>query len=129
MKDVGIGIVGMALYIVISIGVPIAIIGGGIWFYNDVIKDEPSRTTTSYRDDIEVKQDYTPNKASDTIGYEFERAFVDGCAGEAPRSACQCMFNYLDDNLTNSEFLSIADLSEQQMMSNENIVNAVVSCS
>jgi len=129
MKDVGIGIVGIVFYLIVAVGIPIATIAGGIWLYNEVIRDEPSRTTSSYRDDVEVKQDYTPNRVSDTIGYEFERAFIDGCATEAPRSACQCMFNYLDRNLTNSEFIAVADMSEQQMMSNENIVNAVVSCS
>jgi len=109
MKDVLAGTAGFIIAVVFSFLIPVATIAGGIWFYNDVIKDEP-QTTSSYRDDVEVRQDYTPQRnVSDTIGYEGEQAFVNACATEAPRSTCQCMFNYFDSNMTNSEFYNLAN--------------------
>jgi len=53
-------------------------------------------------------KDDTPVKLapsiSDTMATNWERVFVDSCSTEANRSACQCLFDYLDSHLTNDQF-------------------------
>jgi hypothetical protein len=56
---------------------------------------------------------------SDYIGYHYEEGFIEGCTGEgATQGACQCMFDYIDNNMTNTEliaFSSLDNIEEHQM--------------
>jgi hypothetical protein len=65
----------------------------------------PNQTAPTYsapiKDDTQVK--LAPS-ISDSMASNWERVFVDSCSTEANRSACQCMYDYLDSHLTNDQF-------------------------
>lgn len=97
----------------------LAIIGGSVVvvFVIGAILAANDSNTNYVRDDYEVQQvetDYLPptNSKSDYIGLDEENAFMEGCTQYAPKSDCQCMFNYLDQNLTNAEFIDWAGLPD-----------------
>ena len=96
MKDVGIGIVGIVFYLIVAVGIPIATIAGGIWLYNEVIRDEP---TSSYRDDIEVKQDYTPSSPVAGISKsEYIDLATRNCSKTESESFCRCYYTLFMEN-------------------------------
>lgn len=79
------------------------------------------------RDDVEVPTAVPTRNVSDYIGYEMEQAFMGGCVPEAGFDACQCMFDYIDDNMTNEELINFMSLEnmESHPMFNETINNCI----
>lgn len=92
----------------------LAILGGLfivlVIFFAITDADEPE---TSFRDDTELPTATIQPLQSDYIGYAFEEAFMNGCLSEgASNASCQCMFDYLDTNLTNQELKNLSNLAD-----------------
>ena len=119
----------------ISSGIIFALaILGGLFMFLTIYFAVTEYNDTSYtptRDDVQVPVTIEPPVASisDTVGPAGEEAFIGGCAGEgASRSQCQCMFDYLDANLTNADFFASGDLTEEQMLRDPVFSEAIIGC-
>lgn len=70
------------------------------------------------------------NKKTDTLSPDFKHEYMLGCLeGNAGELFCECTYNYLNNTLTNEQFIKIAieSLEEDAKIPNE-IMKAVESC-
>lgn len=127
-KEIAATAVIIVLSIVVSLAIPVLIIAGGIWVYNSLSEDEVAPQTTTQTTSYQTFDDTEVEHKSDYIGQEYESLFVDGCVGAgASQSQCQCAFNYLDDNMTNTEFIefTFTEEIESHPMFNKAIINCL----
>ena len=80
-------------------------------------------TPTVQRDDKEARAP----KESDKLGATAESAFMEGCMTESSRSDCQCMYDYLDDSLTNERFMEVMRQAANDNFTSESI-DAIYAC-
>lgn len=79
--------------------------------YKSEVTTQPVAQTQQVVPPEIVQEEPQTTEYKDTIGAEFLNIAIDECALSADRSTCQCMFRELDQELSNTELLKLADLS------------------
>lgn len=110
----------------IIIGLLIAVITiGSIGYVAD--KDRmPIKSTTSAKDDYRVGIE---SDKYETLQPNAKRAFMIGCtsSGETTETQCSCMYDQLDNKLTNAEFSQVIKDSVDGIIS-DNMWSAAKAC-
>ena len=105
IKNIGGGILMVGIWLVslvVSIAVPVLIIAWGIQLYESWQEPETTQTQSVPR----TESDYQPQ--ADKLSSAEREAFMDGCANGDNNKYCVCIYNYLDETLTNEEFIDTA---------------------